>query len=316
MRSGRNRIWFLFYVIGLLLLLLWLLFSTYAITKIVNGDSIKEVVFEDIRDSNEKDIIYFSTQGEVDFISYDGGMFDRLSITGWAFCETVEDNSHRKVSYLLNSENKCYELIPDIIQRTDIPISHPDQKVKSSYVGTLGKFSLLNIEDGIYDLYICCWENETNYGFSDMYYQLEKEGDTVQIYPWRGHRVENLVEVTQIEEPVGYLDGIDTEGEYIKIQDWEFVEGKNSDAQKVLIEFMDEMGMRMQYTTKSMKRKDVADAYNSELYLYSGILTRIPISYFTDGKYTVKILVENEGEVWQSQKYKMQIKEGVASKVD
>lgn len=307
---------YLLYALGMTVILLWLLFSTRIISKAVNGDIVKISDFETLLDTYMQDDVIMNA----DEFQYDGGMLDSFSVSGWALCDTEDDNTGRYSRIILRGE-KCYELTPSIEVRFDVPgwvrnnFNKPEMKI-SNYTGFEGSFSLLDVEDGIYDIYLCCWENEKNHGIADTLFQIEKHGRDAQVYPWRGRKVEKLFEVTQKEEPVGYLDNISMDGQNIYIKDWEFVDGRDSITQRIIIDFSDDVGTRTQYTAKSVKRRDVADIYGSELYLYSGIVTRIPVSDFTDGTYTVRILVENEGEVWASRDYKMQIKEGTASKVE
>ena len=147
-------------------------------------------------------------------------------------------------------------------------------------------------------------------------YQLNKQEENVDIYIWRAKALDALLEVTQDIQTIGYLDKISTLDDYFVVYGWEYIPDKNCSSQEVYVEITDIDGTAKQYAAKMLTRADVARLYNNPYYAQSGYQSNIPLSDFTDGKYIVRILVENEGEIWQSKEYKMQIKEGVASKVE
>lgn len=322
MKMKKRRIIFIvIYLIGMSAIVGWICISNKIISKINNKEAIREVDFETERDFYLQDHIYYVAISNVDYIRYDGGMFDKLSVSGWAFCETEEDNSNRKVSFLLKSTDKCYEIIPYIAIRTDVPINvpvdlnRPDMKI-SSNTGYVRQFSLVDVMNGTYDLYLCCWENDTNHGMADLLYQLEKKEEDVSIFIWHARELDTLLGITQAEQTIGYLDKVAILDDYIVVYGWEYVPNKNCDTQKVFVELTDINGISKQYEARMLTRADVAKVYNNPYYAQSGYQSNIPLSDFSDGKYIVRILVENEGEVCQSKEYKMQIKEGVASKVE
>lgn len=317
----RSIIFIIIYLIGMSAIVGWICLSNKIVAKINNKEAVREVDFETERDFYLQDHIYYVAVSNVDYIRYDGGMFDKLTVNGWAFCETEEDNTNRKVSFLLKSMDKCYELIPYITIRADVPmnvpvdLNRPDMKINSN-VGYARQFSLLDVKNGTYDLYLCCWENDTNHGIADLLYQLNKQEENVDIYIWRAKALDALLEVTQDIQTIGYLDKISTLDDYFVVYGWEYIPDKNCSSQEVYVEITDIDGTAKQYAAKMLTRADVARLYNNPYYAQSGYQSNIPLSDFTDGKYIVRILVENEGEIWQSKEYKMQIKEGVASKVE
>lgn len=317
----RNIIFIVIYLIGMLVIVGWICLSNKIISKMNNNETVRVVDFETEWDFYLQDYIHYVAVSGVDYIRYDGGMFDKLSVSGWAFCETEEDNANRKVSLLLKSTDKCYELIPYITIRNDVPINvpvdlnRPDMKI-SSNTGYTGQFSLVDVKNGTYDIYLCCWENSTNHGIADLLYQLNKQEENVDIHIWHAKAIDVLLGVTQDKQTIGYLDKISAKNDYFVVYGWEYIPDKNCNSQKVYVEITDVDGASKQYEAKMLTRADVAKAYNNPYYGQSGYQSNIPLSDFTDGKYSVRILVENEGEVWQSKEYNMQIKEGAVSKVE
>ena len=99
----RNIIFIVIYLIGMLVIVGWICLSNKIISKMNNNETVRVVDFETEWDFYLQDYIHYVAVSGVDYIRYDGGMFDKLSVSGWAFCETEEDNANRKVSLLLKS---------------------------------------------------------------------------------------------------------------------------------------------------------------------------------------------------------------------
>lgn len=292
------------------LLVVWIWLSNWIIGKAVNKDTVRKVEFESAKMLYQKDYIYYVAVSPADYIRYDGGWLDKLSISGWAFCETSEDNQDRKISFLLKSNGACYELKPFITSRLDVPINvpmdlnRPDMQI-TPLSGYTGQFSLVNVERGIYDIYLCCWENETNHGMADTLYQLVRDEADASVIPWSTSGMEDSIVVTQDTQTLGYLDSASESDGKITVRGWEFATDEDSYGQNVYVEITDSAGNSIQYPTKSLTRSDVAKSYNDQKYAQSGYVTIFSNEDLKDGLSTVRILVENGGEVWQSKQYSL-----------
>ena len=295
------------YILVMTLLVVWLFNSDNIISNFINQDRINLVNFYDILDSYMKDKVEYSAQGVVDFWVYSGGMAQKVNLTGWGFCQTKVNNDNRSLTLLLNStENeRCYAISLDLTHRPDIPFSHASMDIPTDYVGYENTLSLLTIENGIYDIYMCCWENSENHGISYSGWQLEKNGDDIEFHTWRdvSTMLEVNLQVTDSERPIGYLDSISSEDNYFRIQDWVFVNEQNCEEQEVVIEFKDDEGKSKQFSTAPMLRTDVAALYNDNKYAMSGYKMRIPVDYLNDGHYLVSVLVGIKGIVYCSESY-------------
>lgn len=233
---------------------------------------------------------------------------DKLAINGWAFCETEEDNEDRRTTLLLKGDEACYELIPFAITRLDVPIqvpvdlNRPDMKI-TPLSGYIGQFSLIGIEDGIYDIYLCCWENETNHGIADTLYQLVRDGDHTDVIPWSTSALEHSIVATQNEKTFGYLDSVRLQDSKITIRGWEFVYDRESADQTLYVEITNPEENAAQYPTKSLTRTDVANFYSDERYAQSGYVTKFPEEELKNGLSTVLVYIENSGEVCRSKQF-------------
>lgn len=292
------------YFLSMAILVGWLVFSTPWIAQTINGKSIHEVDFADIQHKYQKDYIYYV----IDSKKYEGGMYEKFSISGWAFCETENNNSNRYSTLILRGDERTYELTPYSQSRTDVRVNvrrqleRPDMII-STYVGFIRQFSFLNIKDGIYDLYLCCWENETNYGISYTFLQIIKEGDNIEIAPWSTGNQEKPVSATRDEETLGFLDTVSVDDGMVTVSGWEFIQEMNTIDQSVYVEFTDSLGNSTQYPTKMTTRSDVANAYDDQRYAQSGYRTVFAEDEFKDDTYTVRVYVENCGDVWRSKQY-------------
>ncbi len=283
------------YLTCMAILAAWMRFSNGIIGKIVNKEMVKEVEFESVKDQYQKDFIYYAAVNEFDYIRYTGGWLDKLSFSGWAYCKTEEENQDRKVSFLLRSDDVCYELMQSIISRTDVSIDVP--------TGYTGQFSLLDVKSGIYDIYLCCWENETNHGLADILYQLVRDGNHAEVIPWSTSPLEKAKAATLTTQSHGYLDSVRLQDGMITIRGWEFVKDQDSADQSVYVEITDAKGNSAQYPTKSLTRTDVSNGYNDQRYAQSGYVTIFPEDELKDDFYLVRVFVENGGDVWQSRQY-------------
>lgn len=308
MMRKENKILRCLYCFGMAIVAIWLCISTSLIARMVNGTYFKKVNFESVRKMYLKDYIYYNLSSNVDYITYDGDLLETLTVSGWAFCDTTEDYTGRHALLILKSPRCTYEIPLYTGGRFDVPIdmrrrlNRPDMKIAPN-TGIVRNCSLLEIEDGVYDIYLCCWENETNHGMSDLFYQLTKKGSDVQITPWRTSALEEQVQATQEEESLGYLDGVTIKDDLVSVYGWEFIPDKDTVGQSVYVELTDSNGNTAQYPSKMKSRSDVAKAYENQIYAQSGYMTTFAKDSLQDGVSTVRVFVQNDGTVSRSKQY-------------
>jgi len=284
--------------------------QSYSLTKQGNtvqlggqGAVTEEFVWDD---SLFKDIVYFG----IDRIGNADSGAENLTVLGWAYVESQLDNADRLASLILRGKNSSYLTECTLFARPEIPQLFPDRQIMGDMVGFSTNFSAAAIEDGIYDVFIYCKENEENYGVanadygaSNTGYKVEKHDGVLRCYPWEAEQRDELLSITQSEAVVGAVDFVGIQDGCLSIWGWAFAKGQNCAAQTVYLELTDEQGEARQYTTKSAVRDGVVDEYKSELYRESGYRTLIPTENMDDGTYILRALIVNDGEVWGSGPY-------------
>lgn len=168
------------YVILIVLLCLWVVFSNRIMVEVHGGD----IIYKYNEKRSFDDIVVYS----VDLPEYIGGRFEEIYFSGWSFCETESDNSGKRVGIIIEDENKdnnyyC-ETIPG--DRLDVKSTMETQgyKIKGSNHGFAFKFSAINIKNGKYRLYLYDVENDENSGLVDLniYMIKQKRGNVIFEY--------------------------------------------------------------------------------------------------------------------------------------
>lgn len=304
MKRKVKKVYLVLYCLGMVVFVAWLVFSSSWIAGAVNGKSIREVSFADIKDKYMKDYVFCYIDNNI----YEGGMLERWTIEGWALCYTTENTSDRYSSVILSGNEHSYELMPFSEARLDIPVAipknlnQPDMKISGS-TGFVRQFSLLGIKNGVYDMYLCCWENETNHGMSDTFYQIIKNDSDVEIVPWSTNALKETVSAIREEGTRGHLDEVSVNDGLVRMRGWEFVPEMDSKEQSVYVELTDLRGNVIQYPAKMMTRSDVAKSYDDQRYAQSGYMTCFPEEEIQNGQYFVRILLESSGDIWCSKTY-------------
>ena len=298
------------YCFGMAVFAIWLILSSTIIVEHFNHGSVKAVDFESIKTKYTKDDICYALSNSG--MTYRGGILQKIFFDGWALCETKEDNTDRQAGIVLhNVENgSSYDIQVDPVSRVDIPIVlpsilHRKTDVPSANVGIKCEISALNFEDGIYDIYLYCYENEVNYGFGIIPSQMEKSGDDIKFYSWSSHEQTEPDGERHAEPVTACLDGVNLDKENVRLFGWGFVDGKDSADAAVTLQLEGSQGVRF-YSTRSQKREDVAKHYESDLYEQSGWYALVPLDRLESDMYSVRVLVENQGEIWSSRTYAME----------
>lgn len=299
------------YVCTMALLVAWLAASTPVIAKVINKDRLRVVRFKEYEAALLQKEPYCSLSGTVDGIQYCGDILEKIRVNGWALLETEQDNSSRHVSLILNSDRNCYELLLDMEERPDVLVNlkkilkRGELHVPTNQVGFSGEFSTLSMGDGVYDIYVFCWENETDFGIKNTGYQLEKSGADCKISPWQGIKTEAVLQVTGEEKTIGNLEILSLESSYIRVSGWECIEHKDSRSQTVYVQFESFQGGTQLYKAKNVYSGDVMRAKSDDLYAQCRYFMSIPQENVADGLYRITVFVENDGAVQCSIPYLM-----------
>lgn len=286
----------LFYSAFIIILICWLIFSNTIIIGISGINEPREITFA------EKE--YYNNVSNSFSLQFVGGLTEVFSFDGWAFIETHNDNSNRYTSLILDGK-KCYELrFENYISRTPLVNLFPEKSIPNDMVGFTDDFTAIPINDGVYDLYIYCWENETDYGLTFTEHQLQKMDGKIIMRRWCGEQVNKSGHFVESDSAKYCFDIVKIIGDILYVNGWAFIEEQNCDLQKVYIEIIDSQNNKLQYTTKMLNRHGVAEAFNNSLYENSGFMTGIPVDKLSDGQCTMRILLENNDVIYAFSEYK------------
>jgi len=280
------------YILFVVLFILYV-FNANTIVGYFVGDAVKKT---NINEFPAKDTVKYIIE---DYYS-SNNMEGRVYFSGWAFCETKEDNANKKISLVFASDNNCYEYIFEPIERLDVARAFKNSKnIEGINHGFTGEFSTITMNNGVYELYIYDWENEKNYGIATtgLLYKVDSNG--FQKYTW----ISSVIDVDITNAIPGQLKScVDVinmnEDGTVNIRGWAFVNELNSKEQKVYLEITDSSGKTATYDTKPIDRIDVGDAYLSSKYNHSGYEALIPSGNIVKGTITCRIYVENNGTIY------------------
>lgn len=291
----KNIIWG--YISVLVVFAFWMIFSNTIIISLSGLRNPHKI--STWGDRINKNVNYF-----VDAIQPLNSITDSFTIMGWAFVETEEDSPNRYTSVILKSESNCYEIMCENVFRVDVVRTFQNTKMLGSEnLGFGTNFSTINIEDGIYNIFIYCKENEVDYGIADTGMQFEKKKDMCEYYKWRSRAIENQLNISEQDSVFHCVDSVIAQDDRIEIWGWIFAENQDCTQQQVYLELTNEDNVVKQYTTKSCSRQDVMNAYKNEKYKESGYAASILSDNIPNGIYNLRILLECGGKVWATDNF-------------
>ncbi len=302
----------LVYLLLMLVLLLWLFFSNLIIANL-SGATVPRKIYN--VEKLLKDNVYYG----IDTIQVMNNLTEWMGVRGWAFVETREEVTNKQISLVLKNENISYQADCNLFPRSglrEILLNSLETDIQENVLGFSIDLSTIMMKDGIYDLYIYCKENGKNYGManadyggSDVGIQVEKRGSKLEYYAWKPKARDDLLQITQDEMAIGAVDSVEIVDDRLSIWGWAFAQDRNCDFQNVYLELTNMEGEISQYETKSAVRAAVVSEYHNEQYKNCGYRTSIPVENITDGQYKMRVLVENDNEIWTTELYSLTIDE-------
>lgn len=266
-------------------LLIWLLVSNGVVSGLTKQTA-KKVNLAD----------YGTTPGETNwandtFMEADGTL-ETASFFGWAYHVTQQPNFERKIELIFASDRETYAVNTELRERFDLRemVAEVFGEEHSEFLGYGAEFSTANMKDGVYQLYLYCWENEEDYGLIDTEMYFEKDGPAFTQVEWTSQTVENVAKPELAA--LGHLDLVTQEEDCLYVEAWGLLEGESCADQKAYLVLKDDSA-ETYYTTKRYVRTDVAEAYGSDLYELSGIKASIPLSELEKGTYSVALVLQN-----------------------
>jgi|LSQX01.2.fsa_nt_gb hypothetical protein len=227
----------------------------------------------------------------IDFLLYYDNIISTITIDGWAFVETKQDNPDKYVKLIFVSDNVSYEIDTDLHYRS-LQRFFKDKNVPIERNGFSAEFSPLIMKNGDYTLFINVFENDENFGFLNTgrvfrkYFRTFKElepSELVDIKKFLNSSVNNSI--------TKHVDSSKIVDEKFEIWGWAFLENAESSEEQIYLEIQKPDGTITVFSTKKMFREGVGDAFNDDRYNYSGFYAQVPLSALGKGDNLITILI-------------------------
>lgn len=108
--------------------------------------------------SNQVDVV-------VESFSEKGDIFYSVELSGYAFIKTGQESANKTINLVFISEDNSYEVSTEVLERFFLRDLFQEKGIVGINHGFITKFSPINMKNGVYQLYIYCYENEDTQGF-------------------------------------------------------------------------------------------------------------------------------------------------------
>lgn len=281
----------------------------WAIVKYNNLNNMVEINNDNLSDL-KKDKVYYWIE---EFDIY-GNIAKYLNFRGWSFAETEEDSSNRKVELILYNQDNQYAIYPSIHERETYR-AFPDKKINGKMHGFYGKASLINLRDGIYDIYINDIENNKNYGLVYTRRYINKYGQNICISELdKVNTCINTLNTVNTNDIDFNIERIYIDDNYLNISGWAYL-NDIQDNVRVLVGIKDNNTNREEYYTASRTKRNISKDSPENIKTNSdeGFRVKIPISDYKRYKIS-SIVIFNKGKYYKTEfkeidtvKYQQQI---------
>lgn len=242
----------------------------------------------DIQNLRETEEVYYG----IDAFNIQNDFFDKIYISGWAFCESSPTEFQNSINIILKGEKGTQRVKTDVSSRRDvydlfknlnIDISNPE-------VGFAVSFSTVGLKADNYDVFIECSTAEKPLGIGETGIKLLKTaGGILQVYPTGDIFFDDTILTDKVRFEI---DLIECTNEQLKISGWGIVENKISAELLYYIKIITDNKEKI-YPLVKTPRKDISGAYGNDIYLLSGFSLDIRCSdeIIRNGT-TIQLIVE------------------------
>lgn len=278
--------------------ILLMVFSTPAVM-LVRGLRINEVDFISLPEQNEditKSIYYTTISDNVD---------GEVEIAGYAYMETSEDNSDKKIDLLLQSDKHAYCIPTTLSIRHDLSAERTGKNIQGIRHSFSGRFSYLQLPDGVYNLGLFCYENDNTQDYVSLERNYRKRGRSftqtvLPSFDAAGHKTMNSngVDFTNINEissdhlPWHYVYMRDQDNEYLHLYGWIAIVSMDSAQAKSFVALTDESGKTQAYTTVTYESDELEETVGSSLANNGFFNAYIPLDELEPGEYRLDLIVQ------------------------
>lgn len=223
---------------------------------------------------------------------------ETLILSGWAAVPGEDSASQSVYVSLTDRQGEVVQYTTRSETRQDVADNLSDSKML--HTGYAINLPVNEIEDGLWEMQILVEKDREVWG-SEVY-RLKKTEKNVSIL-WDSEKLRSRLFPSQTAKLDIAIDEVLQMDDSITVRGWAVVPGLDCSTQKVYVELMDGSGKAAQYTAHSVIRLDVSSGTDNPLYANSGYALTVPADSISDGNLKIKLLIENNGEIWESHTY-------------
>lgn len=231
---------------------------------------------------------------------------EKLYATGWAFCETEQDNSNKAITLILRTGDRTFAVNTRLKARPDVYNAYQNsRKISGDQHGFVTEVDLSTLPDGEYELQLYCEEAENVSGLYSSGKWVKKAGDSpLEILD---KKPEASIHTETPVVPVkasGAMDSssaaVSSHVDILKVQEdgnlyiegWAFCETEQDNSGKTIRLLLE--GDRESYCAETTEkpREDVTQAYQSSKKIQGdlhGFKSILALDSLPDGKYQILI---------------------------
>lgn len=264
------------YIIFLALFLALLIFANDILMCFFQENKVKRTYID--LNSFKKDPVTFG----ILFSKASDNLLEEYTIDGWAFAESGKENPKKSIKlYLVSVYNDVvYEIETAKKEDELLGFKEKGYQVNGNMNGFSTVFSAINMRDGVYQLYVQCWENETNYGLKITDYCFQYSNGSLNEYDFVSREIEPPPANVLGENLESVADVLEEKNGKLEIYGYAYI--KEGIGLRKTVQVTDSQGVKKYYATVSRQRYDFVENIGIEDE-NSGFYASIPI-------------VENQGE--------------------
>ncbi|MEG0897709.1 MAG: hypothetical protein RSF73_09220 [Ruthenibacterium sp.] len=220
------------------------------------------------------------------------GLFDNISIEGWAIDTKQEKIDKQTIMLYLSSDKYTYKIPTTQLAREDVAEAHKqDNKVQFGYKTN---FSTAFMKNGIYTLYLGCATNDGPEQFIGTSLNFKKNYREFACFYQAGDaKLKSKTEDSSEEILCSITDYNTKDDNSAFIFGWGAIEDQDARQTPIYFELEAADGQKKLYEGTRTVRADVAEYYTNELYKMSGFELMVDLNKLVDGEYKISILCED-----------------------
>ncbi len=283
----RKKVW----ILGLLFLV-WMICSTTVITNVVNrGINIEKM--DAMLGDNQKDIYYW-----IDDFTISDNIWNTVSVYGWLVGLPEQKGEKKVVSIIFQSDKDIYKVEAETIRNW--PVFEGLQTklaLLDDNVGFGRSFSPLKFNNGIYQMFLYCAEENGSAGIIETNHFIEKSAKGVS----KCENVSKEIPKPELLEDnnaqgYGWVDTVVQDSAHLKIEAWGFLDGMNSVCQDVIVGVKDRAGQERYFEAFPFGRFDLVGYKGNTKCQNAGISAILNVGNEPIQEKDITIYVVNEGK--------------------